>query len=242
MSTQFTPQNSSLTLMLLLACCLLALLISSLVPVRIRAQNPPCTNPGIQGQSYAWTQNSTVTVVIDSSMFTETQFNCLKTAFDNWNNSKGLNRSNVTFNVSWSEDPVATRAGNGTITAQSANVFQVNRAVPWSGSLNAGITGGLSNGTNRVAAYTVINPGVTSCEALTETMAHEIGHTFGLGECQACAAESSVMTGVLCTARNDNGTCTQVDFNDTSLGLSGPLADASTVAYRLLRKDFTPSG
>ncbi len=144
MSTRFLPRNLSPALTLLLGCCLLALLISSWVPVRIGAQNPPCTNHNTQGQDYAWTQNATILVVIDSSMFTQAQSDCLKTAFDNWNNSKGTNRSNVTFNVSWSESPVATRDGNGTITGQSNNVFQVDRGVPWSGPLNAGVTGGVS--------------------------------------------------------------------------------------------------
>lgn len=90
---------STLTLsaLILLGCCLFALLVPAFIPFRTNAQNPPCENPSTVGQSYAWAQNSTVTVVIDSSMFSEAQFNCLQTAFNNWNNSKGTNRCTATL-------------------------------------------------------------------------------------------------------------------------------------------------
>ncbi len=39
-----------------------------------------------------------------------------------------------------------------------------------------------------------INPGVTDPVAFNEVMSHEIGHTFGLGECAGCAPGSSAMT------------------------------------------------
>jgi hypothetical protein len=45
--------------------------------------------------------------------------------------------------------------------------------------------------------------------ALTEMMAHEIGHTFGLADCDACTPGSSVMT-------NAEG------MDDTTSGLTGP--------------------
>jgi hypothetical protein len=45
--------------------------------------------------------------------------------------------------------------------------------------------------------------------ALTEMMAHEIGHTFGLADCDGCTAGSSVMT-------NADG------MDDTTSGLTGP--------------------
>jgi len=43
-------------------------------------------------------------------------------------------------------------------------------------------------------AWTVVDRHVTDPVALSHVMAHEIGHTFGLAECDACEPGSSVMT------------------------------------------------
>ena len=43
-------------------------------------------------------------------------------------------------------------------------------------------------------AWTTIDPRVTDPAALSHVVAHEIGHTFGLAECDTCERGSSVMT------------------------------------------------
>ena len=46
----------------------------------------------------------------------------------------------------------------------------------------------------RIATVEIrINNIVTSSDAITEVFAHEIGHTFGLGDCNRCGLHSSVM-------------------------------------------------
>ena len=208
---------------LLLGCGLIITLIGSSLFVHTTAQTAPtCKSPGTKSNQFAWSKGSTVNVVVDASKFTQDEFNCLKAAFDNWNTAKSTNGSNVTFNVSRSSTPVVSRASDGTITQTASNVFQVTRGTPWNGALNAGVTGGNATDTNRSSAYTLVNSGVTSCEALTETMAHEIGHTFGLDECDNCGDNGSVMNGVPCTATDSAGNCTAANLNNTSLGRSDP--------------------
>jgi hypothetical protein len=58
---------------------------------------------------------------------------------------------------------------------------------------------------------------------MTQTMAHEIGHTFGLGECGSCTTPgTSVMIGIPCAVPIVNGQCSQPAYNDTTYGRTGP--------------------
>lgn len=92
-------------------------------------------------------------------------------------------------------------------------------------------TGGQTNATNRINATTNVSPQVTNCTALTQTMAHEIGHTFGLGECSKCTGpQQSVMIGLPCGQVNAQGKCVAPKYNDTTFGLPAPTScDNSTV-------------
>src|SRR5579872_1278110 len=56
-----------------------------------------CVNPGVTDAAHAWAVGSKIAVNI--SNFPPGLQGCVKTAFDNWNNAKIANRSNVTFNV-----------------------------------------------------------------------------------------------------------------------------------------------
>jgi hypothetical protein len=66
-----------------------------------------------------------------------------------------------------------------------------------------------STNTNLNSVLFRVHPDVTNCTALTEAMAHEIGHTYGLDDCPACPLNSSTMTGY-------NG------MNDTGSGSTSP--------------------
>ena len=103
-----------------------------------------------------------------------------------WNNANGSNSSHVTLNVTFSSTVLVTANSSGQVTsAASGNVYQVNKDSTGTGALGVGAT--TCQGTSsRSNALSNIHPNVTNCEALTQTMAHEIGHTFGLGECTGC--------------------------------------------------------
>src|SRR5881394_445816 len=128
------------------------------------AQNQDCQPPDHAAVAKAWPQGTAVTVNINSNQgqFTEDEFNnCIKPAFDNWNNANGSNSSHVALNVTYSPTVVVTANSNGDVTsAASGHVYQVNRD-------SAGTAGGVSTTTGdtpssgRTNALTNIHPNVT---------------------------------------------------------------------------------
>lgn len=95
------------------------------------------------------------------------------------------------------------------------------------------MTSGQQNGTERINGFTNIHPNVTDCSALVQTMAHEIGHVLGLGECPNCSAPGqSVMIGVPCLQQDANGNCISIDYNNTTWGLSGPTSCDNSVVHQ----------
>ena len=165
---------------------------------RVAAQN--CTNPPTQGQQTAWAEGTQVNVNINPNQFSAAERQSLQTAFTNWQAANGAtgNGSDVTFNITFNATPVS-----------GASTYQVNRGTPQGGGQAE--TGGQGNGTNRISAFTNIDSRVTNTTALTQAMAHEIGHTFGLNDCTSCAAGTSVMTLPPCC-----------NYNDTSAGRTAP--------------------
>src|SRR4028119_574434 len=205
---------------ILLSCCLVLTAVSPLV--RVRAQNPcPGGTPGSNGPLTAWAQNSIISVNVNSNSFTQSEFdNCIKPVFDNFNLQNGATQGNwsgVRFSVTFSTSTTAV-VNNG----QADNVggvtygFQVNRD-PNVPSTRSAETYRSNNGTHRDSAVTNFNSGVTNCTALRHVMAHEIGHTLGLGECTNCTPGSSVMV----DPRNG--------FNDTTSGAESPTGCDNTV-------------
>jgi len=228
--------------MLLTSGITASLLILILIQVPTEAQSN-CTQPNTQSRSTAFAQGVTVTVNINSSQFTAAEFNCLQTAFANWNSNSSSNFSNVTFNVNYSGTVLVTTDSNGSVTSASAGpVYQVNRSTTGVNTTGVAATGGQGIANNRVNAFTNIHPNVTNCTALTQTMAHEIGHTMGLGECPNCTQPGqSVMMGVPC-GTFVNGQCTAPAYNDTTFGRTGPTpcdnaAVLSTGAYPCTNHD-----
>jgi hypothetical protein len=179
-----------------------------------------------------WRQNSIVSVNINSGDFTPDEFECMKQVFENYNLANGAtqgNGSGVRFSITYGPNAVATTSGNTASPAPGIdNGFQVNAPSNYpAGSLGNTAGGGeadTNNVVNRVAAVTNINPNITDCAALQQTLAHEIGHTLGLGECPVpqCNANDTVMTSGVCQTSNPDGTCAVADYNNTSQGLSGP--------------------
>jgi Metallo-peptidase family M12B Reprolysin-like len=149
-----------------------------------------CVNPNVNGATSAWVKGATIAVTV--SGFSSTLQPCIKTAFDNWNSASATNGSNVTFVVSYGAaiDPTGKN-----------NVYQVTQATTKdaNGYPLAGQTGGQTNGANRINANSTVDPNITNCTAATQTMAHEIGHTLGFGECSQCTApQQSVMIAGRC--------------------------------------------
>ena len=141
----------------LIVICYLTIVLTPPLLISVSAQTDcvtPLTSPN--GALGAWPQNARVNVVINASQFSQPEFNCLRTAFNNWNASSGNNgnQSGVRFNVTYSTTPVVT--GTTTSSTGGTNVYQVNRGTLDGGA--GGDTGGNGNGgAARANALSVID-------------------------------------------------------------------------------------
>lgn len=207
---------SRYSLLYLIPSVILGLLVVvSALRFQVEAQN--CTQPTSPGGA-AWpiggpAYPAPIRVNIDPTGLTAQQQNAIVTAFNNWQSAPG-NNSQISFNISFSSTPIS-----------GANTYQVGISSSLSGTTTQGLTGGTATDTgntsndSRLSAFTRLNEGVTDPTAMTQVMAHEIGHTFGLADCPSCAAGTSVMT----LYNPANG------LNDTTAGRSAPSAcDAAT--------------
>ena len=178
----------------LIVICILMFSFSGLLSFKTAAQN--CVNPNVQGPGFAFPQGREITVNLNSgsNQFTPTEIACLQTAFNNWNTANSNNWSGVHFTVTASATPVVTTDGNGHVSSATADyVYQVNRSTE--AVTGVAVTGGqtaiTSQSSERVNAFTNIHPNVSNCTALTQTMAHEIGHVLGLASVAAVTRRAS---------------------------------------------------
>jgi hypothetical protein len=180
-----------------LAVCLLVLALAGLSGTANAQSCDTCPPPG--EQRISWTANTPVTVNINP-YFTGDQRAAIEAAFNNWQNSP-TNTTGVTFTFTYNSTP-----------ASGANTHQVNYQTPNGGVAQAETFHFPNSGNNSLErAVTNIDPRVTNLEAMTEAVAHEIGHTMGLDDCPTCCDGTTVMTS------NDPG-----DYNDTTSGRTDP--------------------
>lgn len=166
-----------------------------------------CPNPA----TATFPQNAAITVNIDPAWRNVggvDMSSCIATAFTNWQNANN-NYSGLRFNtITYNSTPVAGQ-----------NTIQVNAPTTLPGNTTAGqTTPNYDTAGNFYSATVQIDSRATNCTAITQTMAHELGHLMGLQDCNDCCAGTSVMTPVKCM---DAG-CTTIDFNDTTLGRTTP--------------------
>ena len=201
--------------------------------LHVFGQTNQCTTdrniPSSRGAAFAWPQNALVNVNINSNQFSQADFGCLQRAFENWNlaNEASGNSSGVRFRLNHSPTVIAATVGGTAETAPTSAapagyVYQVNRPQTLEGDNPGafGQTGTGGTGEYRTSAVTNLNSQITDCDALTMAIAHEIGHTLGLGECPSCDPRGSVMVGGT-AVRNPDGSITRL-YNDTSSGRVGP--------------------
>jgi hypothetical protein len=219
----------------ILAGCLIAAVLSVDAVMRVLAQSgcTPGDTPSTTSSSQrdAWAQNALVSVNIDSNSFTQSQFeNCIKPVFDNFNFINGSstgNSSGVFFSVTFGPNAVASvnTSGDATNSSGISNGLQVNSANM--GPVQMGYTANGRNATNRNSAVITISSHITDCTALQMDLAHELGHTFGLGHCNGPTSDcntpgASIMNRGVCASFDANGICTQTDFNNNTYGRTAP--------------------
>ena len=203
-------------------CCLVCLCVAS-EGFHAWAQttnqcNTPRNTPGSRGAAFAWPQNAPVTVNINSNQFSQADFDCMQSAFANYNlaNESSGSSSGVYFRVTFTSTPIASSVGGTAETAATSAAtgtynYQVNRPPELEGNNPDafGQTGTGGTGEYRTSAVTNINSHITDCDALRQTLAHEIGHTLGLGACSGCDARGSVMVGGA-AVQNPDGSITRL--------------------------------
>jgi len=169
----------------ILAKLVLILAVLTLPLSAILMAQVPCETPPGQGQATTWRQNSTVNVMIDPT-FSSAQQQAIKDQWNSWRNAGG---ANIAFNF-----VTPSQAGPGAAGGGNA-IISVMRQTPTNlGPTAQGETRGFSYNGYRGDSIMEINPGVTDPTAFAEVMSHEIGHTFGLNDCNGCAEGSSAMT------------------------------------------------
>lgn len=158
-------------------------------------------------------QNAAITLNIDPAWRNVNgvdMTSCIVAAFTNWQNAtngiSGVRFSTITYNSG--------------ATASGQNAIQVNAPTTLSGDQTAAqVTWNMNSaGTHYANATISVDSRATNCTAITQTMAHEIGHLMGLQDCDECCAGTTVMAPPRCS----DATCSAADFNDTTFGRTGP--------------------
>lgn len=198
-------RTTSVRLVTALSCLSILLVVGS--AVRVNAQ---CKTPAVlSGRELGWKTGVTVQVNIDPAYDTN-QRNALAAAFTNWNNATDLKICpNVKFGTpTYNQTPIA----GPTITTGNSSTpkYQVFKKNPPDVPTDRALTLGAEDGTYTALAWSYLNTSVTLPAALTQLMAHEIGHTMGLGECANCGDKASLMN-----------TPASGGYNGTA-GLTGP--------------------
>lgn len=174
----------------LVAIFLLPFLISATVLIvrkaNAQSQLPLCVSPPWSVRFLPWNRTARVHVVIDTS-FNAPAFTAISSAFQNWNASNSItsNCSEVEFlNPTTADLPDDTRMSQ----VPDGYVYVVQDPTPPVGTLLNPGTGG-----NVTAALITLDDCLTNPSSITGVVAHEIGHTFALENCDGCPPLSSIL-------------------------------------------------
>jgi hypothetical protein len=192
-----------------------------------------CTQPPLLGRQWTWPQNSDITVNISPDFGgADSLGGCIRQAFLNWSNNP-----NTAAGVRYSFNFGTVAGGPNTIyVGRTSPPPDPNTGAAVQAQTDATFN---STNTNLQAAVVRVDPAVTNCTALTEAMAHEIGHMYGLDDCPTCAAGTSTMT--LTTSMNDvtNGSVSPIGC-DTDQSRQAGSYDPNTARPAMPRQETNP--
>ena len=135
---------------------------------------------------WTWPRNAQVRVYIRSSDFKTKELPELVAPLDKWNEVSELTGSGVKFKYAGITSDLVNQ--ENTITIIRGEVFDAKRRHVT--ELRA-----FSVRNNQLISYAVIviDPKLTNLKALTEAVAHELGHNLGLLDCYNCKAKTTLM-------------------------------------------------
>lgn len=149
---------------------------------------PPC-KIGVQAPAvgfWTWAPGSEVSVYILESEFKENELPFLLAPLNSWNAVSDLTGSKVKFEYK----------GTTAHSLQCENCLTIQRGLVFDKSrrhLTELITYNAARNRTIIWAHIVIDRLLTSPQTLTNAVAHELGHTFGLLDCYSCKKRSTVM-------------------------------------------------
>ena len=168
--------------------------------------------------SWIWAANTKVKVFILASSFKPAEIPYLLRPLETWNAVADLTTSRVNFVYIGTASDVQTC--NNCLTIMRGTVVEERHA--------AELQAASKNG-NQLISYAkiVLDPRIMDLSALTNAVAHELGHNFGLLDCYGCHKRSTVM-----------------NFIRKSNGLDGPTpCDVAQIraAYEELKRHVLPA-
>lgn len=172
---------------LLLFCLCFGIMFNFVPSFDVEAQNCTAQNSPAVAEA-GFPRGTAVQVYIptnppNTNGFSQAQINALSTAFNNWQNASGANNSGVTFTFVNTMPPAGTYQW---LVGHEPPVQNPRARAETQTSLTDAAG-------NAQQAVTLIDPHVTSTDALLDLMAHEIGHPMGLDDCLTCSPSDSVM-------------------------------------------------
>ena len=135
---------------------------------------------------WTWRANSSVKVYVLKSDFGDDELSYLVKPIQNWNAVTIATGSGIT--LEYAGTTTSPLYCQNCLTIMRGQVF--NKLKRHATELHA-----FSAQSNQIMswAHIVIDPVITNREALTNAIAHELGHTFGLIDCYSCKPKSTVM-------------------------------------------------
>ncbi len=170
------------------------ILLTTLAPI-VLALQPGTVRPrqcsiGVEAPDvgfWTWPANAHVSVYVLSADFQTAEVPYLLIALKNWNSVSGETGAGVIFDY------------QGTTTQQKfcKNCLTIMRGSVFDKRTNhAAELRAYSLESDQIMTYAaiVIDPALTNLRALTDTVAHELGHNLGLRDCYSCNSRFTVMS------------------------------------------------
>lgn len=156
--------------------------------IQLRAQTRSC-EVGVQAPPigfWTWPTGSQVKVYVVESDFQPGEVSLLLTPLASWNAVSEITGSRVKFEY----------AGATSSPRHCENCLTIQRGVVYDKRQRhlTELRAYSAHGDRMLSwASIVIDPALTNPKALTDAVAHELGHNFGLLDCYSCKAKTTVM-------------------------------------------------